>query len=408
MRHNRSALFAWIAFSIVNGLVIATFVFSIIGGSDGDSPLKLLRDNVWQLVPLTFALVGALIVSRQPRNAIGLLLLLPAFMQVIPVDSYLAQFPDVPPSNQTLALLASWFQNWSWLLLIVPILFILLLFPTGRPPTPRWRWLIYLGLGVGAVYGLGVIFARELGPMDGNWTLHNPIGIVSQDKMLSYLNIPLTGSLLLVAVSCAAAPFVRFRRAGAVERQQIKWLFAAAALFALVYVPGFFNGASTDSAGLLWNFLFLLAILGIPIAIGIAILRYRLYDIDIIIRRTLQYTVLTGLLALIYSASVVLLQSLFEALTGQQSPIVIVVSTLAIAALFSPLRLRVKNVVDRRFFRRQYDAQQTLAAFAAVSRDEVDLDALSAALLGAVEGTMHPERVLLWLRDDGEDQRWTR
>jgi hypothetical protein len=215
----------------------------------------------------------------------------------------------------------------------------------------------------------------------------------------------LTGSLLLLAVSCAAAPFVSFRRAGAVERQQIKWLFAAAALFALVYVPGFFNGAFTDSAGLLWNFLFTLAILGIPIAIGIAILRYRLYDIDIIIRRTLQYTVLTAMLALIYFASVVLLQSLFEALAGQQSPIVIVVSTLAIAALFSPLRLRVKNVVDRRFFRRRYDAKQTLAAFAAVSRDEVDLDALSAALLGAVEGTMQPERVLLWLRDDGQDRR---
>jgi hypothetical protein len=403
MRHNRSALFAWIAFFVVTALAIATFVISIIGGSYGDSPLKLLRDGVWGLVPVMSALVGALIVSHQPRNAIGLLLLLPALGQVIPVDSYLVQFPDAPPSNQTLGLLASWFQNWSWLLLIIPILFILLLFPTGRPPTPRWRWLIYLGIGFGVVFALGVTFSQELGPMEGSWKLRNPIGIASQDSMLSYLNIPLTVSLLLVAVLCAAAPFVRFRRAGAVERQQIKWLFAAATLFAVVYVPGFFNGAFTDSAGLLWNFLFTLAILVIPIAIGIAILRYRLYDIDIIIRRTLQYTVLTGLLALIYFASVVLLQSLFEALTGQQSPIVIVVSTLVIAGLFNPLRLRVKNVVDRRFFRRRYDAKQTLAAFAAVSRDEVDLDVLSTALLGAVEGTMQPERVLLWLRDDGEN-----
>jgi hypothetical protein len=124
----------------------------------------------------------------------------------------------------------------------------------------------------------------------------------------------------------------------------------------------------------------------------------------VVCRRTLQYTVLTGLLALITFASVVLLQGLFQALTGQQSPIVIVVSTLVIVALFNPLRLRVKNGVDRRFFRRQYDAQQTLATFAAVSRDEVDLDALSTALLGAVEGTMQPERVLLWLREDGESR----
>jgi hypothetical protein len=407
MRHNRSALFAWIAFFIVTALAIATFVISIIDGSYGHSPLKLLRDGLWQLVPVAFALVGALIVSHQPRNAIGLLLLLPALVWVIPVDSYLAQFPDAPPSNQTLGLLASWLQSWSWLLLIVPILFILLRFPTGRSPTPRWRWLIVLGVGICVVFVLGVTFSLELGPMDGNWTLPNPIGIAPQDRILAYLNIPLTAGMLLVVVLCAAAPFVRFRRAGGVERQQMKWLFAAAALFALVYVPGFFNGAFTDSAGLLWNFLFTLAILVIPSAIGVAILRYRLYDIDIIIRRTLQYTVLTGLLALITFASVVLLQSLFEALTGQQSPIVIVVSTLVIAALFSPLRVRVKNVVDRRFFRRQYDAQQTLAAFAAVSRDEVDLDALSTALLGAVEGTMQPERVLLWLRDDGQNRTWS-
>jgi hypothetical protein len=402
MRHNRSALLAWIAFFVVTALAIATIVSNIIDASYGDSPLRLLRDGVWQLVPVTFALVGALIVSRQPRNAIGLLLLLPALVQVIPVDSYLALFPDAPPSNQTLGLLASWFQNWSWLLLIVPILFILLLFPTGRPPTRRWRWLIPLGVGFGAVFVLGVTFSQELGPMEGSWTLRNPIGVASQDSILSYVGIPLTISLLLFTTLCAASQFVRFRRASAVERQQIKWLFSAAALFTTVYVSGFFNGAFTDSAGLLWNFLFTVAILVIPCAIGIAILRYRLYDIDIIIRRTLQYTALTGLLALIYLCSVVLLQSLFDALTGQQSPIVIVVSTLAIAALFSPLRQRVKSVVDRRFFRRQYDAKQTLAAFAAVSRDEVDLDALSTALLGAVEGTMQPGCVLLWLREDGE------
>jgi hypothetical protein len=227
MRHNRSTLFAWIAFSIITALAIATFVSNVIDGNQGDSPLRLLNDATSGLVLVTFALVGALIVSHQPRNAIGLLLLLPAFVWVIPVDSYLAQFPDAPPSNQTLGLLASWLQNWGWVLLIIPILFTLLLFPTGQPPTPRWRWLIYLGVGMCVFIALAVTFLQELGPLDGNWTLRNPIGFISQDAFQSSLiGVPVTVSTLLLTVLCAASQFVRFRRAGAVERLQIKWLLS--------------------------------------------------------------------------------------------------------------------------------------------------------------------------------------
>ena len=242
MSHNRSALFAWIAFSIITALAIATFVSDVTDGNFGDGPLRLLNDAASGLVLVTFALVGALIVSHQPRNAIGLLLLLPAFMWVIPVDSYLAQFPDSPPPNQTLGLLASWFQNWGWLSLIMPILFAVLLFPTGQPPTPRWRWLIHLGAGVSVFIALAVTFSQELGPLDGNWTLRNPIGFISRDAFEGDLiNIPTSVSVLLLTVLCAASQFVRFRRAGAVERLQIKWLFSAAALFTAVYAPGFFS-----------------------------------------------------------------------------------------------------------------------------------------------------------------------
>jgi hypothetical protein len=189
----------------------------------------------------------------------------------------------------------------------------------------------------------------------------------------------------------------RFRRSQGVEREQIKWLFYAAAVFALSYVPAFFLTDFSDTEDT-WNMLWIIGMLAIPVAIAFAILRTRLYDIDIIIRRTLQYTLLTGLLVMVYFGSVVLLQSLVENITGGQSPIVIVISTLAIAALFNPLRIRVQDFIDRRFFRKSYDAEQTLARFAVVARDEVDMDKLSAALLNAVEETIQPEMVNLWLQ----------
>jgi hypothetical protein len=406
MRHNRSTLFAWLAFGTITAVAIATFFSKVIDGNHGDGLLRLINDATSGLVVVIFALVGALIVSHQPRNAIGLLLLLPALVWVIPVDSYLAQFPDAPPPNQTLGLLASWFQNWGWLSLIMPILFTLLLFPTGQPPTPRWRWLIVLGVGVSVFIALAVTFSQQLGPLDGNWTLRNPIGFISREAFQSDLiNIPTSVSVLLLTVLCAASQFVRFRRAGAVERLQIKWLFSAAALFTAVYAPGFFNESFQASVSLVWNLLFTLAILAIPSTIGIAVLRYRLYDIDIIIRKTLVYATLTALLALVYFGCVVLLQSLFEALTGQQSPIVIVVSTLVIAALFNPLRRRVQSVIDRRLYRRKYDAAQTLTAFAATARDETDLDALTNQLLSVVLETVQPTLVSLRLWEPPDSAR---
>jgi hypothetical protein len=136
----------------------------------------------------------------------------------------------------------------------------------------------------------------------------------------------------------------------------------------------------------------------IGVCLSIAVLRYRLFDIDVIIRKTLQYTVLTGLLALVYFGSVVLLQSLFESLTGQGSPIVIVISTLAIAALFNPLRQWVQRFIDRRFFRRKYDSEQILANFSKLTRDEVDMQVLTVAMLNVVEETIQPEKVSLWLK----------
>jgi hypothetical protein len=176
------------------------------------------------------------------------------------------------------------------------------------------------------------------------------------------------------------------------ERQQLKWFAYAAGLLVVFFV------ANDFLFPLVGDLLFLVGIALLPISVGIAILRHRLFDIDVIIRRTLVYGVLTAALALVYFGSVVLLQQLFRVLTGQTSQLAIVVSTLAIAAVFNPLRRRVQEVIDRRFYRRKYDAARTLAAFSATVRDEVDLDRLTAELLRMVEETMQPEHVSLWLR----------
>jgi asparagine N-glycosylation enzyme membrane subunit Stt3 len=201
----------------------------------------------------------------------------------------------------------------------------------------------------------------------------------------------------LTAVTVLAGLMVRFRRRRGRERQQIKWLLAGVALMTVLILAGL--GISFGLGNTLGDVMVNAALLGPLVGIGVALLRHQLYNIDVIIRRTLVYSVLTVLLALVYFGSVVLLQSLVATIEVEQSTSVIVFSTLAIAALFSPLRKRVQEVIDRRFYRRKYDAAQTLAAFAAMARDEVDLDALTAELLHVIDKTIQPSHVSLWIRE---------
>jgi hypothetical protein len=204
-------------------------------------------------------------------------------------------------------------------------------------------------------------------------------------------------------VSCLASVFsvfVRLASAGGRERQQIKWFAYAAAVLvgALLFglSPGQLQGTWT------WSVVVVTGLSGVPVAVGIAILRYRLYDIDVLINRTLVYGVLTGILALVYFGGVTATHTIFRTLTGQerQSQLAIVISTLVIAALFNPLRRRIQSFIDRRFYRKKYDAAKTLEAFSAKLRDETDLDALSDDLVGVVRETMQPAHVSLWLRPD--------
>ncbi|UCH60796.1 MAG: hypothetical protein JSV61_04770 [Anaerolineales bacterium] len=400
MIDKRKAFFAWILF----GLITASNVIAIINliskipVRDKPTPLEL----VFPIVPVFFAFVGALIISRQPRNVIGLVMMLPGLSLAFVVDAYLAPYLSgqlPPPATPSLLfLIILWFSNWNWLLLVLPVMFMMLLFPTGQPLSPRWKWLVYFGLGIVVVFVFLITFAQVVGPNVDPlpWSVPNPIGFLKPE----WINTIVGPFMILFPVwilLCAVSLFVRFRRARAVEREQIKWLFYAGAIFIVFYMPSFI-GNTYSQAENFWNLLLPIGMLTFPTAIAIAILRYRLYEIDIIIRKTLQYTLLTAMLGLVYFGLVILLDGFLRALVGSSGQVATVISTLAIAALFTPLRRRVQEIIDRRFYRQKYNAEQALAEFAAATRDETDLEALTARVVGIVQDTMRPEAVSLWLK----------
>ena len=345
---------------------------------------------------LTFSLVGAIIASRHPRNAIGWL-----FCSVgvtIGLNSFAGDYTEfwlaTGFGTSSLGETAAWFASWLWILLIyVPTSFLLLLFPDGRLPSPRWRpvaWAAALGTA-GGVVG----FALEAGPLGDFPQIANPHGVDgSVVGMVGVAgNIVAAGAMVASAISL----IVRLRHATGVERQQLKWL----AYGGTVMVGAIGVGALI----ILWSVpvsivIMSVSLLGLPLFTGIAIVRYRLYDIDLLINRTLVYGSLTTLLVAVYVGGVVVLQYVFRTLSGGESQLAIVASTLAIAAAFNPLRRRVQAFVDRRFYRRKYDAAKTLASFSTRLRDETDLDTLSENLVGVVRETMQPGHVSLWLRPD--------
>ncbi len=354
-------------------------------------------------IPIVFAVLGALIVARQHGNRVGWLMMIIALVSSIP-DFIVVGRLSTPPETLSLGLwLLLWFDGWSWIPLIFPIFLIPLHFPTGRPPSPRWNWVIWLAVGMWLFFVVTGSFSDTLVPTSGgDWSLPNPIGFIPIEVWNGPLMIIWGIGLLTMVSASVVSLFMRYRRAQTVEREQIKWLLLAGAFFVVVYGLTLFLSSSVESPldNGLSNLLFVLSILAFPAAIAIAIFRYRLYDIDVIIRKTLVYSIVTVLLALVYFGGVILLQRLFGALTGvTQSPLAIVVSTLAIAALFTPLRRRIQDAIDRRFFRRKYDAQQVLAQFALTARDETDLDAVTGELARVIQETMQPERVSVWLKE---------
>jgi hypothetical protein len=233
----------------------------------------------------------------------------------------------------------------------------------------------------------------------------NPFGLQGAAALLGTLGWIGFFVTLAVAVAGGISLVVRFRRARGVERQQIKWFAFSGVVFCAVFAAGPFLWSLPQVAATawIWPVLFLAGASTVPLTIGIAILRHRLYDIDLIINRALVYAPLSATLALIYVGSVVGMQVVFRALTGQESTLAVVASTLAIAALFNPLRRRIQSFIDRRFYRSKYDAAKTLAAFGSRLREETDLDSLSDDVLGVIRETMQPEHASLWLHPHRAD-----
>jgi hypothetical protein len=348
---------------------------------------------------LSFSTIGVLITTRRPQNLIGWIMLVAGFALVATlltssyVDLSLAQPQGRLPATHWVA----WVTSWLGILGFAPVVtFLLLLFPDGRLPSRRWRPVGWLAVAAIITIGSGTAFTP--GPLVDKSEIRNPLGLALLAGSL--LEEGGVGWLLLPAsvVLSASSMVVRFRRATGEERQQIKW-FALAATFAAVGWVALTFTYETELIGAA-QLLQLLSLLSIPLAVGIAVLKYRLYDIDLVINRTLVYGSLTAILALIYFGSVVLLRGLLFGFTGQSSQLTVVVSTLLIAALFNPLRRRIQGFIDRRFYRRKYDATKTLDAFSARLRDETDLDALSHEVVEVVRETMQPVHVSLWLRPD--------
>ena len=402
MSHRAAAWLIWSLYGLVTGLVIVWSGTDLLSQDTSRGALYLASEALISLAtPLVFAIVAALILSRQRRNTIGwvLMVVVGAFVVGTPLETYTEHVASSSSAPTAVLLLVVWFSNWNWLLLIFPLLFILLLFPNGRPPTSRWRWVGVAAIVWAALFVLVATLSRRLTTPD--LSLDNPIGILGKGTVELLANVWIAGLLLLLA-ACASALFVRYRRANETEREQIKWLLYACAVFLVVYVGGTIGevAGSNSVGGYIWGILFGLCLVMLPAAIGIAVLRYRLYEIDVVINRTLVYGSLTALLVAVYFGGVVGSQFVFRALSGGESQLAVVASTLAIAALFNPLHRRIQSFIDRRFYRRKYDARKTLEAFSARLREETDLEALNGELVEVVTGTMQPTHVSLWLRTD--------
>ena len=380
----RAALLAW-------GLAALTPAF-LLGGWFLDGEIR----NVG-LVPalaVAFSLVGALIASRHPDNAVGWLFVGIGVAAGVSTTSaaYARRWLEGEGGSRMLGEAAAVYGNLSWIpFILVPCTFVLLLFPDGRLLSRRWRWVAWCaGAGIALVLFAAAVAA---GPLEDYPQLDNPVGIDSA------VIEPLTGLavlLLLIGIGGSAASLIaRFRRAEGERRQQIKWLALAGAAAAVIVPVAVVGSDVWGETGV--NVLCMLGVLGLPLAAGIAILRHRLYDIDVVINRALVYGAVTATLALAYLVCVLLLQLALSPLTAD-SGLAIAASTLAVAALFRPARARAQAAVDRRFYRRRYDAAQTLEAFAGRLRDELDLDALEADLRGVVTQAMQPAHVTLWLR----------
>jgi hypothetical protein len=392
---------AWLAWSLC-GLEMAFVAVTIVGTQHHRmSTSDVVTVVVFVVFVFAFSGVGALVASKRPANPIGWLLLgagLSYTLGGITTAGHLTRHTD----PYSFAAILYWFGQWVWSVGLTLAVIALLLFPSARLPSRRWRIVLALPLvgQVGAILGSGFGLPYLEGSHVRNpFAIGGPVGAALRPLQALFVLVPIAAILAIASI------VVRFRRASGVEREQIKWLFYAG----LVLILGLIAQApmskllsSPDAVTNAQNAIISGVVACVPIAIGIAVLRYRLYDIDRIINRSLVYVGLTLLLGGIYAGLAVGL----GAIAGSKAnSVVIAGSTLVVAALFRPARRRIQAFIDRRFYRRRYNASRTLETFTSRLREEVDLDDLQIHLLDVVRDTMQPAQASLWLRAAGGEAR---
>jgi hypothetical protein len=385
-------LVAWALCAVTLALIACVVVLGVLNPLTSSNPS-------FSIVGITGVVVGGVVASRRPQNAVGWLFIAGALLSTLRGLSaeYAIYGLLTQPGSLPAATAVAWFSKTIEYLGPVAIFILIpLYFPNGRPVSPRWGIVTWLALGVLPVATL--ISAFTPGEVVTGSGIPNPLGYEAIGALTRAVGTVLFVWYIGLIFAAAASLVVRFRRAGGVERQQIKWF-----TFAAAFIPVWFMTNTPVQAAfpLIFDYIDALVISAVPVAAGIAILRYRLYDIDVIINQTLVYAVLTAVLVGIYLGGVVLLQYAFRTLAGGDSQLAIVASTLGIAALFNPLRRTIQRFIDRRFYRRKYDAARTLEEFGHRLRGDVDLDGLEDGLMVAVRKTMQPEHASLWLREPG-------
>jgi hypothetical protein len=415
MSYRVAAWIAWSLCAVSLALVVVGLLVTVIGSSMAVTfSWTKWRDQAILLVAIIGApLLGGLIASHRPRNPYGWLwcgLGLGAALWMFARTYYIFAMTVGAGSllTRNLVLFVGAWVGWVVMVTLVPC--VLLLFPDGKLPSRRWRLLMWPVVAAGTVFLIAGLFASGLSPFA---PIFNPFAVwgVIGEVITGIRDVGMRVFLITVIPAALSLVF-RFHRAGGTERQQIKWLAYAAVLFGTIISIGVFGYEDLLSRRLstlhvavgfsrtLSTLLVAVGFAGLYIAVGVAILKHHLYDIDKVINRTLVYGSLTLVLAAVYLGGVVLLQYAFRTLAGEGSQLAVVASTLIIAALFIPLRRRIQGFIDRRFYRRKYDARKTLEAFSAKLRNQTDLDALSEDLVGVVGETMQPAHVSLWLRPD--------
>jgi cytochrome b subunit of formate dehydrogenase len=387
---------AWSACALSLALTALSLLLLTLSVVQPDVPI----DYYWletSVIAVGYSAVGAIVASRLPDSpigwlfcAIGLSFGVVHFSAEYAIYALLASPRSLPGGEASV-----WIWSWVWVPAIGFVVFLDLLFPDGRLPSTRWRW--FARFNIAAVVVGALLAAFSPGPIL-ELPIRNPLGIEGLPNVYRTVE----AFMYALVVVGASSMLLRLRRVGWIQRQQIKWFAysTAVAISGIILKNTAFPLAGEALVWWVGLVLTVVGLAGIPIGMGIAILRYRLYNIDLIINRTLVYGLLTAMLVALYFGGIVVLQSLFVILIGEKSTLAVVASTLLIAALFNPFRRRIQAAVDRRFYRRKYDARTTLEAFSAHLRNQTDLQTLSEDLAGVVAETMQPAHVSVWLRPE--------